>query len=137
MGNDQAVRKYECGAEHLTGRQAEILCLIAAGLTAGQAAQRLSVATSTVEDHLRVMRERTRTRNSVELAARAFAAGILVPGLWPPRLSGHRCLLAEEGHTAAPPVTGTARRPPERPQSHGHWAAAGGARARRVARADP
>jgi DNA-binding CsgD family transcriptional regulator len=81
MGNDQDVGKDECGTEHLTGRQAEILCLIAAGLTAGQAAQHLSVATSTIEDHLRAMRERTRTRNSVELVARAFAAGILIPGL--------------------------------------------------------
>ena len=90
MGNDQDAEKYKCGAEHLTGRQAEILCLIAAGLTAGQAAQRLSVATSTIEDHLRAMRQRTRTRNSVELVARAFAAGILVPGFWPPRLSGYR-----------------------------------------------
>src|SRR5215467_14257057 len=114
MGNDQTVRKYECGAEHLTGRQAEILCLIAAGLTAGQTAQRLSVATSTIEDHLRAMRERTRTRNSVELVARAFAAGILVPGSWPPRLSGHRCLLAEQGHTAAQPVP-DGPRPPGRP----------------------
>jgi len=114
MGNDQAVRKYECGAEHLTGRQAEILCLIAAGLTAGQAAQRLSVATSTIEDHLRAMRERTGTRNSVELVARAFAAGILVPGSWPPRLSGHRCLLADKGHAAAHLVA-DGPRPPGRP----------------------
>jgi hypothetical protein len=50
------------------------------------------------------MRERTRTRNSVELVARAFAAGILVSGFWPPRLSGHRCLLAEKGHAPAHPV---------------------------------
>jgi len=65
------------------------------------------------------MHERTRTRNSVELAARAFAAGILVPGFWPPRLSGHRCLLAEKGHGAARLVT-VARALQSGPQSNDH-----------------
>jgi DNA-binding CsgD family transcriptional regulator len=92
MGNDHDVCRCGCGAEHLTARQAEIVSLAAAGLTADQAAQCLGIATSTVQTHLRTMRQRAQARNGVELVARAFAAGILVPGSWPPPLSDHRCL---------------------------------------------
>jgi DNA-binding NarL/FixJ family response regulator len=75
----------------LTGRQAEILCLVAGGLTAHQAARRLGITNGTVEDHLRAMRQLTKTRNSVELVARAFTADIFAPGTWPPRLSDCHC----------------------------------------------
>jgi DNA-binding NarL/FixJ family response regulator len=68
------------------------LCVLAEGLTADQAARRLSIATGTVQDHLRAMRQRTKARNGAELVARAFAAGVLVSGLWPPQLSGSRCM---------------------------------------------
>jgi DNA-binding CsgD family transcriptional regulator len=92
MGNDRDVSTCSCSTQHLTARQAEVLCLAAAGLTADQMAQCLGTTTRTVEDHLRTMRQRTTTRNGVELVARGFAAGILVPGSWPPQLSGRRCM---------------------------------------------
>lgn len=81
-----------CGGRHLTSRQATILELTAAGFTADQVARHLGVVRNTIEDHLRVMRARTRTRNCPELVAWAFAAGIFLPGSWPPRLSGRTCI---------------------------------------------
>jgi DNA-binding CsgD family transcriptional regulator len=92
MGNGHHFSTCGCGTQHLTARQAEILSLAAAGLTAQQIAQCLDIVTRTVEDHLREMRQRAKTHTSVELVARAYAAGRLVPGSWPPRLSSRRCL---------------------------------------------
>jgi DNA-binding CsgD family transcriptional regulator len=84
--------KCTCGGSHVTFRQAEVLALVAGGLTLNEAACRLGIALCTVEDHLRAMRQRARARTSHELVARAFAAGVFIPGSWPPRLSGRLCV---------------------------------------------
>jgi DNA-binding CsgD family transcriptional regulator len=81
-----------CGRSHVTFRQAEVLALIAVGLTINEAALRLGIALTTAEDHLRSMRRRAQARTTLELLARAFAAGVFVPGSWPPRLSGQLCI---------------------------------------------
>lgn len=79
----------------MTLRQAEVLELLARGMTAQQAAEQLFIAETTVVGHIRVMRDRAAVTNAPELVARAFVAGILLPSSWPPRLSGRRCLQPE------------------------------------------
>jgi DNA-binding CsgD family transcriptional regulator len=73
-------------------RELGILRHIAAGATNEEAAARLNLSAHTVAGHLRVMLGRSQARNRAELVARAYAGGILVAGVWPPTLSGRRCL---------------------------------------------
>lgn len=75
-----------------TDRELGILRQIASGATNEEAAARLNLSTHTVAGHLRAMLSRSQSRNRVELVARAYAAGILLPGVWPPVLSHKRCL---------------------------------------------
>jgi DNA-binding CsgD family transcriptional regulator len=81
-----------CQADHLTDREIDVLCQLAAGLTNDQAASAMSVSEHTVAGHLRSMLGRARARNRAELIARAYAAGVLTAHSWPPRRSGRRCL---------------------------------------------
>ena len=73
-------------------RELRILCDIAAGATNEEVAARLGLSAHTVAGHLRVMLSCSQARNRAELVARAYAAGILIPGVWPPALSGRRNL---------------------------------------------
>jgi DNA-binding CsgD family transcriptional regulator len=91
-GHGHCDRRCACGGSHVTLRQAEVLALVATGLTVDQAARRLGIATTTAEDHLRSMRQRTRTHTCTELVARAFVAGIFKPASWPPTLTGRLCV---------------------------------------------
>jgi DNA-binding CsgD family transcriptional regulator len=81
-----------CGRQHLTVREIDILLRIAAGRSADQAGQSLCISRRTVEYHLAAMQRRTGAQSSVELVARCYAAGILVPEAWPPRWSGQLCI---------------------------------------------
>ena len=81
-----------CQAEHLTDREIDVLCQLAAGLTNDEAASAMSVSGHTVAGHLRTMLARASARNRAELVARAYAAGVLAAHSWPPRWSGRRCL---------------------------------------------
>lgn len=83
--------RRSCGAGHLTGREIEVLLLVATGLCSGEIARRLRISPRTVDDHLSVMRQRAGAADRCELIARCYAAEILLPG-WPPRWSGRRCL---------------------------------------------
>lgn len=76
----------------LTDRELGILRHVAVGATNEETAARLNLSTHTVAGHLRAMLGRCQARNRAELVARAYAAGILLPGVWPPLLSGKRCL---------------------------------------------
>jgi DNA invertase Pin-like site-specific DNA recombinase len=92
-------RQWGCGAGHLTTREIEVLRLAAAGLSSRVIARQLRISPRTVDDHLRVMRQRAGAADRAELIARAYAAEILLPG-WPPRWSGKHCLLIRQ--TPAP-----------------------------------
>jgi DNA-binding CsgD family transcriptional regulator len=81
-----------CQAEHLTDREIDVLCQLAAGLTNDQAASAISVSGHTIAGHLREMLARASARNRAELVARAYAAGVLTAHNWPPQSSGRRCL---------------------------------------------
>ena len=95
---DQAIARQQqaapccCHAEHLTDRELDVLCQLAAGLTNDQAAAAMNLSSHTIAGHLRTMLTRARASNRAELVARAYAAGVLAPHTWPPRPSGRRCL---------------------------------------------
>ena len=69
----------------LTGREADILCLIAHGLTNWQIARVLLISHHTVAQHVADMLRRCHARSRCELVARAYCAGVLETGVWPPR----------------------------------------------------
>src|SRR5262250_88583 len=96
-----------CHAEHLTDRELDVSCQLAAGLTNDQAATAMNLSGHTIAAHLRTMLARSSARNRAERIARAYAAGVLTPHTWPPRRSGRRCL--------TPPTTTSTDQPPGKP----------------------
>ncbi len=81
-----------CHSEHLTKRQVDVLCLMAAGASTEQAGLALYMSSHTIAQHVREMLRRCGSANRTQLVAIAYAAGILAPGCWPPRFSGRRCV---------------------------------------------
>jgi DNA-binding CsgD family transcriptional regulator len=81
-----------CSDEHLTEREVDVLCAIAAGMSSAQAAALLSISTRTVDHHIGAMLRRCGVRSRVDLVGLCYVAGILVTGQWPPQRSGQRCL---------------------------------------------
>jgi DNA-binding CsgD family transcriptional regulator len=81
-----------CQAEHLTLRELDVLCLVAAGSSTEQAASVLHMSSHTISHHLGEMLRRSGAVNRTELVARAYAAGILEATSWPPRRTGRFCL---------------------------------------------
>jgi DNA-binding CsgD family transcriptional regulator len=70
----------------LTARQQEVLGLIAAGLSTSETAQRLSLSTETVRNHLRGAYKELGAHTRVEAVAAAQRLGLLAaPGLGPSR----------------------------------------------------
>ena len=81
-----------CGFDHLTERETMVLCLVAAGLSNAEISARLHLSTHTIDRHLANMLRRSGAPNRAGLVARAYHAGVLVAGSWPPRTSARRCL---------------------------------------------
>jgi len=77
---------------HLTPREIDILLCSAAGRNAEQAGASLCISRRTVEYHRAAMLRRTGSQSSAELVARCYAAGVLVPDVWPPLWSGQLCV---------------------------------------------
>jgi DNA-binding CsgD family transcriptional regulator len=69
----QAVRQ-------LTGREREVLNLLAAGLTNLEISAQLYISTHTVAQHVAAMLKRTNCRRRTQLAVLAARAGILADG---------------------------------------------------------
>ncbi|RFC70211.1 PAS domain-containing protein [Streptomyces sp. AcE210] len=65
--------------------ESRILELLAAGATTAQAARDTGLTTDGVNYHLRRLCRRWGATNRTELVARAYASGVLTPGVWPPR----------------------------------------------------
>lgn len=61
----------------LTGRESEVLRLIARGRTAKEVAQELEIAPCTVERHIENVRLKTRTRNRAHMVAYVIQEGLL------------------------------------------------------------
>lgn len=70
---------------HLTSRETAILCLVAGGLTTVEVARSLHISRHTVAQHIADMLHRNRASTRGELIARAYAAGVLATGTWPPQ----------------------------------------------------
>ncbi|MGW6731125.1 PAS domain-containing protein [Streptomyces sp. NPDC055013] len=64
--------------------EARILSLLAAGTTTAQAARETDLTVDGVNYHLRRLSSRWNAANRTELVARAYALGVLAPGVWPP-----------------------------------------------------
>jgi len=65
------------GFREFTSRQVETLGMIASGCSATEVAQVLGLAHQTFEQHLKEMRLKLRARNTMHLAAIAFATGLM------------------------------------------------------------
>ncbi|MGD6747545.1 PAS domain-containing protein [Streptomyces sp. BH106] len=68
-------------------QEARILALLAAGATTARAAREAGLTTDGVTYHLRQLSRRWGASNRTELVARAYAEGVLVAGVWPPRVA--------------------------------------------------
>ena len=68
----------------LTGREAQVLRLVALGMSAKEAAQELDIAPCTVERHVENVRLKTRTRNRAHMIAHVIREGML-PAMTPER----------------------------------------------------
>ncbi|MEV6170622.1 PAS domain-containing protein [Streptomyces sp. NPDC051954] len=64
--------------------EARILALLAAGATTAHAARETGLTVDGVNYHLRRLSARWHAANRTELVARAYALGVLTPGVWPP-----------------------------------------------------
>jgi PAS domain S-box-containing protein len=68
--------------------EARILALLAGGATTAGAARDTGLTVDGVTYHLRRLSERWGAANRTELVARAYALGVLKPGVWPPEAAG-------------------------------------------------
>ncbi|MEU6841490.1 PAS domain-containing protein [Streptomyces sp. NPDC046716] len=89
-------------AEALHPNEERILALLAAGATTARAARETGLTTDGVTYHLRRLSRRWGAANRTELVARAYASGVLVSGVWPPRVaSSEPGTGAPDGNSAA------------------------------------
>jgi PAS domain S-box-containing protein len=68
----------------VTATEARILALLAGGATTARAARETGLTTDGVTYHLRRLSARWGAGNRTELVGRAYATGVLSPGVWPP-----------------------------------------------------
>lgn len=68
----------------VTPVEARILALLAGGATTARAARETGLTSDGVTYHLRRLSARWGAGNRTELVARAYALGVLAPGVWPP-----------------------------------------------------
>lgn len=66
------------GERHLTARQLEILCLVGAGLNTVEIGTALYLSRFTVENHLRLARERLGARNTAHCVTLAISQELLI-----------------------------------------------------------
>ncbi|MGW2486022.1 PAS domain-containing protein [Streptomyces sp. NPDC001606] len=68
----------------VTAVEGRVLALLAGGATTARAARDLGLTVDGVNYHLRRLSARWGAANRTELVARAYALGVLIPGVWPP-----------------------------------------------------
>lgn len=73
----------------LSRREIQVLEAVAEGLSSADVARRIGLSTQGVEYHVRKLMELLGVPTRPALVGRAYALGVLVPGLWPPRATGH------------------------------------------------
>ncbi|MFG2602638.1 helix-turn-helix transcriptional regulator [Streptomyces sp. NPDC048514] len=77
----------EPGPAPVTPVEGRVLALLAGGATTTRAARELGLTVDGVNYHLRRLSTRWGAANRTELVARAYASGVLAPGVWPPEAS--------------------------------------------------
>lgn len=75
-----------CEPPSFTSREAEILALLAAGLSTDEVGRELHISAHTVTHHIGKMMNRVEASNRTELVARSYVLGVLCPLDWPPRV---------------------------------------------------
>ncbi len=83
-GEPRGDRPGEDTPAQVTPIEARILALLAGGATTAHAARETGLSTDGVTYHLRRLSARWNAANRTELVARAYAVGVLAPGVWPP-----------------------------------------------------
>lgn len=73
-------------APSVSPAEARILALLAGGATTARAARETGLTVDGVTYHLRRLSARWGAANRTELVARAYALGVLAPGVWPPEV---------------------------------------------------
>jgi DNA-binding CsgD family transcriptional regulator len=91
-----------CDAVHLTEREIDVLRVLAAGKTSGQAAEVLGLSRRTIDSHVVSMLRKAGARNRTELLAAAVADGLIDMSATPPCWTGRSCLRSSE----SPAVSG-------------------------------
>jgi DNA-binding CsgD family transcriptional regulator len=71
----------------LTASELRVLELVALGLSSKQVAARLWVSRQAVTYQIGNLLGKLRARTRTGLVARAYALGVLEPGVWPPRVA--------------------------------------------------
>ncbi|MFI2206157.1 LuxR C-terminal-related transcriptional regulator [Streptomyces sp. NPDC020192] len=71
-------------AARVTPVEGRVLALLAGGASTATAARELGLSRDGVTYHLRRLSARWNAANRTELVARAYALGVLAPGVWPP-----------------------------------------------------
>ncbi|MFI1364623.1 PAS domain S-box protein [Streptomyces griseochromogenes] len=74
----------------VTEVEGRVLALLAGGTTTDRAARELGLSKDGVTYHLRRLSARWGAANRTELVARAYALGVLAPGVWPPEARAAR-----------------------------------------------
>ncbi|GAA2259554.1 PAS domain-containing protein [Streptomyces indiaensis] len=85
------------GQARVTPTETRVLALLAAGATTARAARETGLTTDGVTYHLRRLSSRWGASNRTELVARAYALGVLAPGVWPPEVGGRGVADASRG----------------------------------------
>lgn len=85
-----------CQRLHLTGREVDVLVLLAAGRDNQEIAADLCISSATVAHHLSSMMHRTGARNRTALVSWSVFNGVLQTASWPFVHSGRSCLSSME-----------------------------------------
>lgn len=88
-GDGPAVGLSDTPPLELSEREIAVLEGVALGQSSAQLARQLSVSQKGVDYHVAKLAELLGVPNRTALIARAYATGLLVPGLWPPRATAY------------------------------------------------
>ncbi|RJQ76184.1 LuxR family transcriptional regulator [Amycolatopsis panacis] len=78
------------GPISLTDLEARILQGVARGLSSADLASELYLSRQGIDYHVVRLQRRVKAKNRAELVSRAYTAGLLDPGNWPPRVLAAR-----------------------------------------------